>query len=211
MTRACAKFASEHQTPPTEMVGGPWGRQPPGAGSSAVAQVVTVAELGRLRRRQARRAGEAALTYRELAGKTGWSRGIIGEYFAGHVLPPTDRFDELIRLLGATAAEQGALATARDRVEEHRRGRPSTNNSLYLPAAVTGLVGRDNESRAVVDLLASSSSRPVTLTRSVGRALLLWWGWHMPSPPVLPRSDRDCQLSEGSRAPIPGSTSVASS
>jgi hypothetical protein len=28
------------------------------------------------------------LTYRELATKTGWSRGIIGEYFAGNVPPP---------------------------------------------------------------------------------------------------------------------------
>lgn len=133
MTRASPKFASEHQTPPPEMVGGRSDGQPPGAGSSAVAEVVTVAELGRLlrwlRRRQARQAGEAVLTYRELAGKTGWSRGIIGEYFAGHVLPPTDRFDELIRLLDTTPAEQGALATARDRIEEHRRGRPSTNNS----------------------------------------------------------------------------------
>src|SRR6185437_4164379 len=43
------------------------------------------------------------------------------EYLAGRVLPPTDRFDTLVRLLGATPAEQGALATARDRVEEARR------------------------------------------------------------------------------------------
>ncbi|MDQ3763260.1 MAG: helix-turn-helix domain-containing protein [Actinomycetota bacterium] len=107
-----------------------------------MAEVVTVAQLGRLlrwlRRRQARRAGEAVLTYRELAGKTGWSRGVIGEYFAGHVLPPTDRFDELIRLLGATPAEQGALATARDRVEEHRRSSPSTNNSRICPQRSPG-------------------------------------------------------------------------
>jgi tetratricopeptide (TPR) repeat protein len=74
-----------------------------------------------LRRRQARRSGGAEPTYRELAAATGWSHGIIGEYLAGRVLPPTDRFDVLVRLLGATPAEQGALATARDRVEEQRR------------------------------------------------------------------------------------------
>jgi predicted ATPase len=56
------------------------------------------------------------------------------------------------------------LATARDRVEEYRRRTPSTNGRLYLPAAVTGLLGRDGEVGAVVDLLAGSGSRLVTLT-----------------------------------------------
>ena len=129
-----------------------------------------MADLGRLlrglRHRQARRRGESRLTYRELAAKTGWSHGIIGEYFAGNVLPPTDRFDVLIRLLGATAAEQGALATARDRVEEYRRNPlPTAGGStgrIRLPAAVTGLLGRDGEVRAVVDVLAGSGSRLVT-------------------------------------------------
>ncbi|HEU5425517.1 MAG TPA: tetratricopeptide repeat protein [Actinocrinis sp.] len=85
----------------------------------------TAADLARvlreLRRRHARRLGRAEPSYRELAEATGWSHGIIGEYLAGRVLPPTDRFDTLVRLLGATPAEQGALATARDRVEEARR------------------------------------------------------------------------------------------
>ena len=89
------------------------------------AGVETVAELAlllrELRRREARQEGATPLTYRDLAAKTGWSRGIIGEYFAGRVLPPTDRFDVLVRLLGAGPAEQGLLATARDRVEERRR------------------------------------------------------------------------------------------
>ena len=79
--------------------------------------------LRQLRRREARQQGETLLTYRQLAAKTGWSRGIIGEYFAGNILPPPERFDALIRLLGATPAEQGVLATARDRVEERRRRR----------------------------------------------------------------------------------------
>jgi transcriptional regulator with XRE-family HTH domain len=102
-----------------------------------VADVVTVADLGRLlrglRNRQARRRGAARLTYRELADKTGWSRGIIGEYFAGNVLPPTDRFDVLVQLLGATAAEQSVLATVRDRVEE-KRCKLTTDRRLGAPA-----------------------------------------------------------------------------
>ena len=91
-----------------------------------IAGVETLEDLGRalrhLRRREARQRGDAELTYRQLAAKTGWSYGAIGQYFSGKVLPSTERFDTLIRLLGATWAEQGALATARDRVEEHRRG-----------------------------------------------------------------------------------------
>src|SRR6266508_3983112 len=81
---------------------------------------VTLADLAgllrRLRRRDARERRDTPRTYRELAGKTGWAHGVIGDYFAGKVLPPTDRFDVLVGLLGATAAEQGELATARDRV-----------------------------------------------------------------------------------------------
>ena len=77
--------------------------------------------LRELRRRHARLHGTAALTYRELAARTGWSHGIIGEYLGGKVLPPTGRFDVLVRLLGAAPPEQGVLATARDRVEERRR------------------------------------------------------------------------------------------
>src|SRR5688500_4311975 len=77
--------------------------------------------LHRLRWRDARRREDSPLTYRELAAKTGWSYSIISEYFAGKVLAPTDRFDVLVRLLGATAAEQHVLATARDTVQESGR------------------------------------------------------------------------------------------
>lgn len=60
------------------------------------------------------------MTYRQLAAQTGWSVGIVGGYFTGTALPPTDRFDRLIGVLGALPDEILALAAARDRVEEAR-------------------------------------------------------------------------------------------
>jgi tetratricopeptide (TPR) repeat protein len=77
--------------------------------------------LRALRRRHARGTRDSELPYRELASRTGWSPTAIAEYFTARTLPPTDRFDALVRLLGATPAEQGALATARDRLAERRR------------------------------------------------------------------------------------------
>jgi tetratricopeptide (TPR) repeat protein len=152
------------------------------------AEVRTLADLARvlreLRRRQARRSGGAAPTYRELAAATGWSHGIIGEYLSGRVLPPTGRFDVLIRLLGATPAEQGALATARDRVEEQRRGdRPERGGSLdsgtdrsganggtggagrpavprQLPVDVFGFTGRTEELARLDGLLGLEEESP---------------------------------------------------
>jgi tetratricopeptide (TPR) repeat protein len=125
--------------------------------------VETLADLGRvlreLRRRHARRRGVAELTYRELAAATGWSHGIIGEYLGGKVLPPTERFDALVRLLGATPPEQGVLATARDRVEERRRGAAPTGGAAesavprQLPADVFGFTGRSRELAELDQLL----------------------------------------------------------
>ena len=93
--------------------------------SQAVAAAVTVTDLAGvlrlLRRRHGRRYPGGPLTYRELAAKLGFSHGIIGEYLAGNVLPPVDRFDALVSLLGATPVERGLLATARDQVEDRRR------------------------------------------------------------------------------------------
>jgi len=159
--------------------------------------VRTAADLARvlreLRRRHARRLGRAEPSYRELAEATGWSHGIIGEYLAGRVLPPTDRFDALVRLLGATAAEQGALATARDRVEEARRrvrrsaakpedgvaesardgaadgtagerGMPGIPIPRQLPMDVFGFTGRSRE-LATLDALAFAP--PEESTRAV--------------------------------------------
>jgi len=124
----------------------------------AVAAARTVEDLAlllrKLRRREARRREGALLTYRQLAAKAGCSHSLIAAYFTGTILPPTDRFDLLVRLLGGSAAEQGALATARDRVEEARRGAPSAAQTpvrtgvsvpRQLPADVPEFVGRTSE------------------------------------------------------------------
>jgi len=134
------------------------------------ATVETADDLARLlrglRRREARQRGGPELTYRELAAKTGWSYAIIGQYLTGGTLPPTDRFDALIRLLGAQAAELGALATARDRVEERQRGRRRRGGDddkatvpRQLPVDVTGFVGRGAE-LAALDDAAGPGRRP---------------------------------------------------
>ncbi|HEX3647346.1 MAG TPA: helix-turn-helix domain-containing protein [Pseudonocardiaceae bacterium] len=110
-------------------------------------------ELRGLRRRHARQRGDSPLTYRELAGRTGWAHGVIGDYFTGKTLPPTDRFDVLVSLLGATPTEIVAFANARDRVEEFRRERLLANSAARRdtstkitrrkrPDPVSGFTGR---------------------------------------------------------------------
>jgi tetratricopeptide (TPR) repeat protein len=105
------------------------------------AQVQTVEELAgvlrALRRRHARGCRDGELTYREMAHRTGWSQTAIAEYFTGKTLPPTDRFDAMIDLLGAAPAEQGVLASARDRVEERRRWSRRSARGDWASGAVT--------------------------------------------------------------------------
>ncbi|MFY1637239.1 helix-turn-helix domain-containing protein [Solwaraspora sp. WMMB335] len=108
-----------------------------------VAAASTLDELARLlralRRRHARSLGHRVLSYRVLAAEAGWSHTAVAEYFAGKTLPPTDRFDVLVGLLGASPIERGALASARDRVDERRRAGPSTGAAG--PTGVTGVTG----------------------------------------------------------------------
>src|SRR3954469_9126442 len=120
----------------------------------------------------------------ELAAKTGWSRGIIGEYFAGNVLPPTDRFDELIRLLGASPAEQGALATARDRVEEARRARPAPavppcpyrGLSAFREQDAALFFGREELAGRLIDRIEHQSLVTVVGPSGCGKSSLVFAG-----------------------------------
>jgi tetratricopeptide (TPR) repeat protein len=147
--------------------------------------------LRRLRRREARRRGGPELTYRELATRAGWSHAVVADYFTGKVLPPIERFDALVRLLGASPVEQGALATLRDEVEDHRRRtpaaapRPPGPVPRHLPRDVFGFTGRAAQLAALDDLL--DGDRPVSTvvvaalsgTPGVGKtALAVHWAHH---------------------------------
>ncbi|MBF9131563.1 tetratricopeptide repeat protein [Plantactinospora sp. S1510] len=147
--------------------------------------------LRHLRRREARERSLPELTYRDLAAKTGWSVGAIGSYFSGQVLPSTSRFDTLIRLLGATQAEQGMLATARDRVAERRTapGRqgiqpaqpadedPTVTDPVrpsrpavprQLPADAPAFAGRVEQLAALDGLLAGPGARVAAVSGTAG-------------------------------------------
>lgn len=135
-----------------------------------------------LRRRHARQQSDGELTYRELAARTGWSHTAIAEYLTGKTLPPTDRLDALVRLLGATPAEQGSLATARDRIEESRRRAPRAPDRMVprqLPADVASLAGRDDELALLDKLVAAPTAVVVAAisgTAGVGKtALAVHW------------------------------------
>ncbi|MCW6005435.1 tetratricopeptide repeat protein [Micromonospora sp. CPCC 205371] len=155
----------------------------------ALTEIETREDLARalrhLRRREAHERCLPELTYRELAAKTGWSVGVIGGYFSGKVLPSTNRFDTLVRLLGATPAEQGALATARDRVADRDRVAadepPSATSPLaprQLPADVYGFTGRAGQ-LAELDKLLDGPGAVVAVvsgTAGVGKtALAVHW------------------------------------
>jgi tetratricopeptide (TPR) repeat protein len=131
--------------------------------------------LRQLRRRHARSGGGRELTYREIAAKTGWSPAMIGEYLTGAALPPTDRFDVLIRLFEAGPKEQGALATARDRVAEGRRQASAQARDLLvprlLPSPVAGFTGRAEHLAALDTLLAErAAAETIAISAVLGPA-----------------------------------------
>ncbi len=114
--------------------------EPPDPLASAAGMARTLDDLAAvlrdLRRRHARSRRDTSLTYRELAAKTGWSQTAIAEYFTARTLPPTDRFDALLEVLGTTPAERRALATARDRIEEGQRQARVRRTARTGPATV---------------------------------------------------------------------------
>jgi predicted ATPase len=160
----------------------------PGAPDGRLMSVRSVGDLAavlrHLRRREARARGGPQLSYRALAGMTGWSRTMIGNYLSGKTVPPTDRFDALARLLGATGPELGMLATVRDRVEERQRLTADPVQSAE-PADTASAGMADDHGAAVeaplppAELALSSRERgtgspvpsnvPSPLTRLIGR------------------------------------------
>lgn len=131
--------------------------------------------LRQLRRRQGRGQRDKPLTYREIAAKAGWSLGIVSDYFSGKVLPPTDRLDMLVGMLGTTVAEQRAVAMFRDRVEEsERRARPAAGTRRrpvphQLPVRPGPLAGRT----AALDTMTASLDR-LDAVETGAAAVTLW-------------------------------------
>ncbi|GAA3776227.1 tetratricopeptide repeat protein [Plantactinospora mayteni] len=135
------------------------------------------AVLRALRRRHARQRRDGELTYRELAARTGWSTAAVAEYLTGRTLPPTDRFDILVGLLGATPVEQGMLATARDRVAEEQRRTPRRSVRAghrpvprQLPADVFAFMGRGEQLARLDAILAGPAPTGVVISAVSGTA-----------------------------------------
>ena len=128
--------------------------------------------LRQLRRREARQQGETPLTYRQLAAKTGWSRGVIGEYFGGNILPPPERFDTLIRLLGP-APPSRARWPPRGTGSRNAAGTPTRTPAAGGPAADRPGQVRRHPGRHVAARLPVPRQLPPALPGFVGRAAQL--------------------------------------
>src|SRR6185437_4854413 len=160
----------------------------PGVADAHLMSVRSVGDLAavlrHLRRREARARGGPQLSYRALAEMTGWSRTMIGNYLSGKTVPPTDRFDALARLLGATGRELGMLATVRDRVEERQRLTADPARSTEPAETADADMADDNGAATEASLVQAEwapsgqergtgspvpSNVPSPLTRLIGR------------------------------------------
>ena len=136
------------------------------------AAVKTTADLARvlraLRRREARLRHGPELTYREMSERTGWSVSVVGGYFTGVKLPSTERFDELVLMLGARPHERGLLATAWERAAAGRGDDEPLGSRVrsviaprMLPPPVAGFTGR-SAALAQLDALLGLDEGPGT-------------------------------------------------
>lgn len=130
--------------------------------------------LRALRRRHARRQHNSELTYHVIASRVGCSQTAIAEYFTARTIPPTDRFDALAGLLGATPAEQNALANARDRTAEHRRKGRRRAAGEGSPGSTPAVTGRPHDKNRPLNgndtLPGVPRQLPAALSHFTGRA-----------------------------------------
>jgi tetratricopeptide (TPR) repeat protein/transcriptional regulator with XRE-family HTH domain len=147
--------------------------------SARAAAVRTAADLAALLRDLRQRAAGADLSYRQIAHRTGTSAAAVGAYLTGTRVPPADRLRRLAALFGADAAEQAALAAARERVVSGRTapapaGLPAPRT---LPAPVSGFVGRAAQLAALDRLAEPAVVVAVTGMGGVGKtAFTVHWG-----------------------------------
>ncbi len=136
-----------------------------------ISAIETLGDLARalrqLKRRHARQTCDSELTIRELASRTGYATGAIGSYFNGTTLAPTEKFDALTQLLGATAEEQRILATARDRIADRPKSRTAISDN-QLPGAASGSdAGNSDPSVTKTDAADPRNDVPRPLNRPV--------------------------------------------
>jgi tetratricopeptide (TPR) repeat protein/transcriptional regulator with XRE-family HTH domain len=145
--------------------------------------IETIADLGRALRSLQRRARDKtgrSVTCRKLADETGYAPSSISNWLSGRSLPSADRLGDILLSLGATRAEQRALATARDAIEERRQA-PSASAlrqarpPRQLPWANPKFTGRTTEVKVLSDLLSRPAPTEVVLiagTAGVGKTAL---------------------------------------
>ena len=94
--------------------------------TTVAALVQTTEDLGALLRKLLRETGGGAVTYRDVAKRTGWSHATCGNYLNGRTLASRDRFAVLVDLCDIPPRLRRELLAARDRVEDLRRGHRPT-------------------------------------------------------------------------------------
>lgn len=144
---------------------------------------VLVHELQRLLLRQERRTGKKIKKV-ALAKALGISVSSLYGYLNGTTLPPSDKFDDLLRQLDVPASEWHRLTTARDELEILRRG-PTLSSRIPhdLPHDVVGFTGRTKQLAELDDLLKESQQTPAIVISAVSgaggvgkTALAIHWG-----------------------------------
>src|SRR5579859_165432 len=153
------------------------GRPPFSPAADRIEDIETAEALGRALRRLLRRTRDTTgrkVTCRKLAGETGYGHSSINNWLEGRSLPAADRLEDILIALGATPAEQRALATARDAIEERRRmslaraplhGPAAAGKARpprQLPWANPRFTGRATEIKALSDRLSPTASATET-------------------------------------------------
>src|SRR5688572_27187076 len=147
--------------------------------ATAAARAQTVADLAALlrvlRRREAELRQGPELSYRQLASRTGWSRGSVFGYLTGLTLAPADRFAELVRLLGARPDEQAAIESAHARLAATLQAADVTARAVArhtdaprtLPAPARPFTGRVDDLAQLDALLSVDAAAGAILISAV--------------------------------------------
>jgi hypothetical protein len=135
--------------------------------TTVAALVQTTQDLGALLRKLLRETGGGAVTYRDVAKRTGWSHATCGNYLNGRTLASRDRFAVLVDLCDIPPRLRRELLAARDRVEDLRRGHRAQIGSVQLRSA-----------RSQAEILAATCERSTEIAEvtrtSSGSEVLAW-------------------------------------